>query len=75
MPTNRSVLSPIWPTNGTRTLGPTFFQTAEGKTAVSKQDVLAYRDELQRRAAECANAGLMVQAAVWEIAADMCRAM
>jgi hypothetical protein len=42
---------------------------------VSKRDALAYRDELQWRAVACARAGLTIQAAVWAIGADMCRAV
>jgi hypothetical protein len=41
---------------------------------VGKCHALAHRDVLQWRAVAYAKAGLMIQAAVWAMAADMCRA-
>jgi hypothetical protein len=41
---------------------------------MTNQDVLAYRDVLQRRAEACAEAGFTVHAVVLAMAADMCRA-
>ena len=41
---------------------------------MTNEDVLAYRDALQKRAEACAEAGFMVHAVVWAMAADMCRA-
>lgn len=41
---------------------------------MSERDALDHRDELQWRAVACARAGFMMQAAVWAMAADMCRA-
>ncbi len=38
------------------------------------RDVLVWRGLLQWRAVRCARAGLMIQAAVWAMAADMCQA-
>jgi hypothetical protein len=42
---------------------------------MTRQDALAYRDILQWRAEARAQDGLMIQAAVWVMAADMCRAV
>jgi hypothetical protein len=42
--------------------------------AVTQRDALTYRDVLQWRAEACAQDGLMLQATVWVMAADMCRA-
>jgi hypothetical protein len=41
---------------------------------MSKRDPLAWRDVLQRRAEACAEAGFTIQAMVWALGADMCRA-
>ncbi|HEX3993350.1 MAG TPA: hypothetical protein VHX39_19420, partial [Acetobacteraceae bacterium] len=41
---------------------------------MSKRDPLTYRDVLQWRAQACAEAGFTIQAVVWTMAADMCRA-
>jgi hypothetical protein len=41
---------------------------------ISKQEALVYRDVLQWQAVTCARADLMIPAAVWVLAADMCRA-
>jgi hypothetical protein len=38
------------------------------------QDALAHQELLQRRAAACAQAGFTIQAVVWTMGADMCRA-
>ena len=37
-------------------------------------DAMAYRNELQERADVCAKAGFAIQAMVWTIGADLCRA-
>ena len=41
---------------------------------MSERDALIYRDVLQWQAVACARADLMIQAAIWVMAADMCRA-
>jgi hypothetical protein len=58
---------------GTGTSVSTSFGGGMG-IAVSKRDTMAGRDELQWRAVACARAGHMIQAMVWGMAADMCRA-
>ena len=37
-------------------------------------DAMAFRNELQERARVCAKAGFTIQAMVWTIGADLCRA-
>jgi hypothetical protein len=63
----------IWPAVE-RDSGPDLLQGLGRGSAVGKWDVLAYRDVLQWRAEACAEAGFAIQATVWAIAADMCRA-
>jgi hypothetical protein len=41
---------------------------------MSTWDALAYRDIYEGRAAAYSRAGIMIQATVWAMGADMCRA-
>ena len=42
---------------------------------MTKRDALAYWGRFRWRAEACARDGLMIEAAVWVMAADMCRAV